>query len=81
MTKINTVVVLRNGGLYGVWSFPGNINLSVSKKNDIRHLIMEKVKEMCTEDVFSISFDDTYVTDDMSELVEGITATIENSYD
>lgn len=78
MEKFNVAVVLCNNTVYGVWSFPQE--LSVSKKNDIRHAVKEKVKAMNTDDVFTVEFSDTYPTDDTEEMLEGILQSIDNSY-
>lgn len=82
MEKFNVIVILRNGDLFGVWSFPQE--LSVSKKNDIKHAVKEKVKALNAEamqaDVFTVAFDDTFPTDDISEMLEGILETIDNVY-
>ncbi len=77
MEKFNVVVLLCNGDLFGVWSFPRE--LSVSKKNDIKHAIKEKVKEMGTTDKFTVTFDTTWVSDD-DEMLEGILETLDNHY-
>jgi len=78
MEKFNVIVVLCNGDLFGVWSFPEE--LSISKKNDIKHAIKEKVKEMGTKDVFSVTFDDTWIGN-VDEMLQGILETIDNDYD
>ena len=78
MEKFNVAVVLCNGDLFGVWSF--RQELSISKKNDIKHAIKEKVKEMGTDNVFTVAFSDTYVCDDPEEMLDGIIESIDNSY-
>ncbi len=72
------VVVLCNGKVFGVWSLLNE--LSVSKKNDIRHAIKEKVKSVDTEDVFTVEFSDTYVADYSDEVLDEILETIDNAY-
>lgn len=78
MEKLNVVVILINGDLYGVWTY--HQNLSTYNKNDIKHAIKEKVKAMGTKDVFTVAFSDTYPSDDTSEMLEGILESIDNSY-
>lgn len=78
MEKFNVVVILCNGVQYGVWSYTEE--LSVSKRNDIKHAIKEKVKAMGTKDVFTVIFSDTYPSDDTDEMLDGILESIDNDY-
>jgi hypothetical protein len=80
MAKINTVVVLCNGDVYGTWLLPGDINLSVSQKNNLRTAIREKVMQVDTDDVFTVQFDEIIPADNITELTDGILESIENSY-
>ncbi len=80
MEKFNVVVVLCNGELFGVWSFPADNEPSESKKNDLKHAVKEKLKALGTEDVFTVEFTDTYVTDYFPDVADGILDTIENHY-
>ncbi len=80
MANINTVIVLCNGDVYGVWVLPADFSLRIAQKNDLRHIIKEKVKAMDTEDVFTVHFDESFQSDSLEELTEGILESIENSY-
>ena len=77
MEKFNVIVVLCNGDLFGVWSFPEE--LSISKKNDIKHAIKEKVKEIGMKDKFTVAFDNTWVAS-LNENLEGILDALNNHY-
>jgi hypothetical protein len=81
MAKINTVVVLCNGDVYGTWLLSGEHNcFSVAQKNNLRHAILEKVKQVDTDDVFTVQFDEMLPADTLGELCDGILESIENSY-
>lgn len=81
MAKINTVVILCNGILYGTWLLPAHIeNFSNTERNNLRHAIKEKIKEVGTKDEFNVSFDEILLADSVTELTDGILESIENSY-